>query len=101
LLTHSACLARGSRAILALGQSGAGKSTLARLCRQCRGWQVLGDEIHLLTSASVFRVHGTPWPGSSGNYAPRSADLAAVLLLEHGADNRLMPVVGSAAAAEI
>jgi len=101
LLAHSVCLVRGPRAILALGQSGAGKSTLARLCRQERGWRVIGDEIHLLTQAVAFRVHGTPWPGTSGDYAPHSADLAAILLIEHGADNRLMPIAGSAAAAEL
>jgi len=101
LLLHAAAFEVGGRAVLAAGMSGAGKSTLARLAVEC-GLRGLGDETALLAAAGGGAVvHGTPWFGSSRVWATGRAPLAAVLLLEHGAENELHPLGGAQAAAEL
>jgi hypothetical protein len=89
LLVHSACVEYGGRAWLFAGRSGAGKSTLAGLWQASGRGRVLGDESHLMwrDETGRIRVCGTPWPGSSGLYANRSALLGGIFFLEHGLEN--------------
>jgi len=89
LLVHSACVEYGGRAWLFAGRSGAGKSTLAGLWQASGRGRVLGDESHLMwrDETGTIRVCGTPWPGSSGLYANRSAQLGGIFFLEHGLEN--------------
>lgn len=91
LLVHSACVEYGGRAWLFAGRSGAGKSTLAGLWEASGRGRVLGDESHLVwrDETGRIRVCGTPWPGSSGLYANRSALLGGICFLEHGPENEL------------
>ncbi len=89
LLVHSACIEYGGWAWLFAGRSGAGKSTLAGLWQASGQGRVLGDESHLMwrDETGKIRVCGTPWPGSSGLYANRSALLGGVFFLEHAPEN--------------
>ncbi len=91
LLVHSACVEYGGWAWLFAGCSGSGKSTLAGLWHTSDQGRVLGDESHLMwrDEEGKVRVSGTPWPGSSGVYANRSAELGGIFFLEHGRENRL------------
>ncbi len=52
---HAACVARGDRAVLLLGDSGAGKSTLSLLA-MAAGLQVVAEDSAFITTS--LRVHG-------------------------------------------
>ncbi len=98
LLLHASGGIRGGRGYLFSGVSGAGKTTMARLAPP--DVQLLTDEIsYLRRENGGFRVYGTPFAGELGIQGENvSAPLAAVYLLEHGAQNRLERVAEAEAA---
>jgi hypothetical protein len=103
LLVHAAaCLDTDANAHLFVGASGAGKSTLVTLWDTDHPGDVLGDESHIVYRADdrLF-IQGTPWPGSSGLFANRSAPLAAVWFLHHGQHNQCRPVAPAEAFANV
>jgi len=94
LLVHASGVAFGDRAVLAVGESGAGKSTFARLCLEA-GATLLSDEILGLYPDGTCA--GTPFRSDlprAGQPGPFRA--AAVLTLQKGDEERLLPVVPQA-----
>jgi len=98
MLLHASGGIRDGRGYLFSGISGAGKTTMARLAPP--DVQLLTDEISYLRRAeSGFRVYGTPFSGELGIQGERiSAPLAAIYLIEHGAENRMTPLTEADAA---
>lgn len=98
---HAAGVAVGGRGVLLPGVSGSGKSTISRLMDQA-GHHVLSDDrAALLGTDQGFQVCGTPWQGDACFASPASAPLSAVLLLEHGERNELLPLSATGACAEL
>src|SRR5262249_6557111 len=69
LPVHAASLADGGGAILLFGGSGAGKSALTAALTQAFGWNVLSDDLSILSSAKQPTVWSTArgvslWPES-------------------------------------
>lgn len=89
MLLHGACVEVDGKGMLFAGPSGSGKSTMARLWDGTGCGTVLGDESHLLWPGADggFCISGTPWPGSSGLFANRTAPLERIFFLEHGPRN--------------
>lgn len=104
VLLHSAAVAEGDGgAFLLLGPSGAGKTTASRLCEE-RGGLVLSDDLN----AAVFgeagaRVEKLPFTGDLGDRAggPLEVPLRAVLRLEKGSEDRLVPLSPARALAHL
>lgn len=97
LLLHGAGVAWGERALVATGPSGAGKSTLARLCHQA-GAVVLSDETVALDPAG--KVFGTPFRSDPELACERlEAELAAIVCLEKGSEEKLVLLRADRAAA--
>jgi hypothetical protein len=91
-----------NRGHLFLGHSGAGKSTSARLWQKRQGVRVLSDDrIILRFEKGRARMYGTPWHGDAGLALAESADLSAIYVLKHGTSNKLSPLAGGRAAAEL
>lgn len=91
LCLHAASVAFGEEAVVALGPSGAGKSTLARLCLQSGRASLLSDEVVALLPGGL--VCGSPFRSEPDLPATRAeARLRALLLLEKGQAESLMPV---------
>jgi hypothetical protein len=59
------------------------------------------DRIILRFVNGRVRMFGTPWHGDAGIALAESADLSAMYILEHGAQNELRPMAQSRAAAEL
>src|SRR6202030_4765018 len=48
-----------------------------------------------------IRMYGTPWHGEAMYASPESAQLARILVLQHGHGNQLIPLTAGEAAAEL
>jgi hypothetical protein len=92
---------RGNTAYLFAGQSEAGKSTIARFWHH-EGATILSDDrvVLRLRDGQVW-VHGTPWHGEDEFAAPASAPLSRIFFLDHGPENRVRPMRGVAALAQL
>jgi hypothetical protein len=89
-------------ATLFVGHSGAGKSTMGRMWVAERQARILSDDRNIITRGKKgFRLHGTPWHGEAGLASNSSARLASICLIEHGANNELIPLAPAVAAAEL
>lgn len=87
---------------LFIGHSGAGKSTTARLWHEHGGARVLSDDrIVLRRAGSGIRMFGTPWHGDAGLARAESAPLHSLLVLEHGTENAIEPLLPAQAVTEI
>ncbi|HSF42169.1 MAG TPA: hypothetical protein VLT87_20375 [Thermoanaerobaculia bacterium] len=93
-LLHSAAVAEGDGAFLLLGPSGAGKTTASRLCEE-RGGLVLSDDLNAVVPGSAGAwVEKLPFTGDLGDRTggPVRVPLRAILRLEKGSGERLVPL---------
>jgi hypothetical protein len=88
---------------LFIGHSGAGKSTSSRLWLKQPGAQVLSDDRIIVRQdeSGILQMFGTPWHGDAGLAAQANAPLHQIYLLEHAANNQIIPLHPAQAAAEI
>jgi hypothetical protein len=87
---------------LFLGHSGAGKSTTARLWQLSRDPEILSDDrIILRLQEGGLWMYGTPWHGEAALASPRKAKLNRVFVLQHGGENRIVPLSKAHAAGEL
>lgn len=96
-LVHASSAVRNGRAFLFSGISGAGKTTMARLAPPDAS--VLTDEVSYVTQQDgrYFAV-GTPFFGELARVGENlRAPIEAVYLLAKGPQNKIEPIVGSAA----
>lgn len=103
VLLHSAAVADGGAAFLLLGPSGAGKTTASRLCEE-HGGTVLSDDLNAVVFGEAgARVEKLPFTGDLGDRAggPREVPLRAVLRLEKGSEERLVPLSPARALAHL
>lgn len=102
VIVHACGVDVGGRGLLFCGASGAGKSTLADLFARKRGAAVLSDD---RVAAGIrdgrARIWGTPWHGTSGRAADRTAALERIFFLSHADQNRAEPLSPSEAAARL
>jgi hypothetical protein len=90
------------RGHLFLGHSGAGKSTTARLWMGRPGVRILSDDrIVLRFHNSALWMYGTPWHGDAGIASPQSALVTNIYFLEQFAQNEIVDMTPSSAAAEL
>jgi hypothetical protein len=91
---------RGS--FLFLGNSTAGKSTTARLWNSVREITVLSDDrIIVRRHQGQLWMYGSPWHGEAQYALPLQAPIQRIFVLEHGADNEIVPLSKSRAVAEL
>lgn len=103
VLLHSAAVAEDGGAFLLLGRSGAGKTTASRLCLEA-GATVLSDDLNAVVPGSMgARVEKLPFTGDLGDRAggPLQVPLRALLRLEKGNEERLVPLSPARALAHL
>ena len=90
---HCSYVLTGNKALLFAGASGAGKSTQAALWERLRGARIInGDRAILFRRSDGWYAGGISVCGSSRICENRTAKIAAVVALEKGTDNRLLPM---------
>ncbi len=99
---HAAAVCHPDGGILVFaGPSGAGKTTVSRLWHAHIGTSVLSDDrVILRPEGSGVRAYGTPWHGEGRWVSSESGILRAILILEHGPQERLTPLHRAQAVAE-
>lgn len=91
---HACGIRMASGGLLFAGQSGDGKTTTARLWQAARpNATILSDDriIVRLEDGEVY-IYGTPWHGEAKLAANLRVPLRAILVLERGVENRLIPL---------
>lgn len=90
LILHSSLIAKNNRAILFSAPSGTGKSTQAKLWQTHRCYEILnGDRAGICKTDGAWKAWGLPYAGTSGIYRNESADIAAIVILRQGYENRI------------
>jgi hypothetical protein len=93
---HGAGAVLGGKGYLFAGRSGSGKSTLSRqfVARpDLKGVNLLSDDRVVIRKVGMeFTVFGTPWAGDAQIALNAHAPAAAILFLNHGVENRVVPV---------
>jgi hypothetical protein len=87
---------------LFLGHSGAGKSTTSRLWKSFRNPEILSDDrLILRLQDGELWMYGTPWHGDAGFASCAKAKLERIFILQHGSDNKLVPLSSARGAGEL
>ncbi|OQB67483.1 MAG: hypothetical protein BWX93_01774 [Bacteroidetes bacterium ADurb.Bin139] len=89
---HASVIEMNGKALVFLGKSGTGKSTHSRLWLQhIPGCTLLNDDEPVLRTFDdgSVRVYGAPWSGSTCCYRNDWAEVAAIVHLHQGPDNKL------------
>lgn len=93
LIMHAAAFTFQGRAWLITGESGAGKSTQVRNLQDILPgeFRVICGDRPVLKAADDGRtfVHPSPWNGKEGWHGAEAAELAGIICLERGAENKL------------
>lgn len=95
LLIHGSALCMDGQAYIYTAKSGIGKSTHARLWRETFGdrvWMINDDKPMLRIEKNSVMVFGTPWDGKHHLSRNASAPLKAIIRLERGGKNLIVPM---------
>lgn len=95
LLMHGSVIAVDGVGYMFTALSGTGKSTHVRLWRQLFGSRavMINDDKPLLRiSANQVLVYGTPWDGKHHLSTNTHVPLRAIVVLERGAQNEILPL---------
>ncbi len=98
LLVHGSAIHDGELGRIFIGFSGVGKSTLARIWKENGAMVINDDRLIIRRQGDGYVVYNTPM-----FYAdePRQALLHAIFLPYHSPENRIRPLIGAEAAAQI
>jgi hypothetical protein len=98
LLVHGSAVFDGERGRVFSGFSGVGKSTLARIWKEHGATVINDDRLIIRRKGEGYTVHNTPMFYTD---EPRQAPLHAIFLPYHNPENRISPLIGAEAAAQI
>lgn len=87
---HGVLMEHNGKGIIICAPSGVGKTTHARLWRDKKNALIInGDNACCHKENGVWKGFGIPWCGTSGESVNRSAEIAAIVVLERGAENKV------------
>lgn len=90
---HASYIDIGGQALLFAAPSETGKSTQADLWAQYAGAQVInGDRVAIGLKNGRYHAYGYPACGSSGICVNRTLPIRAIIVLEQGSENRVLPM---------
>ncbi len=90
---HASYIDIGGEALLFAAPSETGKSTQADLWAQHAGAQVInGDRVAIGLKNGHYHAYGYPACGSSGICVNRTLPIRAIIVLEQGCENRVLPM---------
>lgn len=90
---HASYIDIGGEALLFAAPSETGKSTQADLWAQYAGAQIInGDRVAIGLKNGRYHAYGYPACGSSGICVNRTLPIRAIIVLEQGRENRVLPM---------
>jgi hypothetical protein len=94
ILIHASGVNHSGHGYLFSGVSGKGKSTIARLWDETGAKVIHDDRLIIRNISGVFRMFNTPVYTDD---SPSSSPISRIYLIEHGTENKIIPVRGAAA----
>ena len=94
IMIHASGVNHSGHGYLFSGVSGKGKSTMARLWDNASIKVIHDDRLIIRNLSGVFRMFNTPVYNDD---APASSPLDRIYLIEHGIENKLIPLQGATA----
>ena len=86
---HGVLAEHNGKGIIFSAPSGVGKTTHARLWRDTRNALIInGDNACCYKENGVWKGFGIPWSGTSGENVNRTVEVAAIVILERGKENK-------------
>jgi hypothetical protein len=94
IMIHASGVNHSGYGYLFSGVSGKGKSTIAGLWDKAGAKVIHDDRLIIRNISGVFRMFNTPVYNDD---SPSSSPLSRIYLIEHGTENKIIPVRGAAA----
>jgi len=94
IMIHASGVNNEGRGYLFSGVSGKGKSTMAKLWDKSGAKVIHDDRLILRKSANGYRMYNTP---VYSNDVPNDSPLNKIFIIDHGIENKLVPVRGAVA----
>lgn len=90
---HASYIDIGGEALLFAAPSETGKSTQAELWEKSAGAEIInGDRVAIALKNGRYHAYGYPACGSSGICVNRTLPIRAIIVLEQGKENRVLPM---------
>lgn len=87
---HGVLMEHNGKGVIISAPSGVGKTTHARLWRDTKNSLIInGDNACCRKENGVWKGFGIPWSGTSGESVNRTVEVAAVVILERGEENKV------------
>lgn len=94
IMIHASGVNHSGYGYIFSGVSGKGKTTLAKLWDVAGGNVIHDDRLIIRNIAGTYKMFNTP---VYNNDAPSESSLTRIYIIEHGTENRLVPVKGATA----
>jgi len=94
IMIHASGVNHSGYGYIFSGVSGKGKTTIAKLWDKAGGKVIHDDRLIIRKIAGVYRMFNTP---VYNNDNPAESPLTRIYIIEHGTENRLVPVKGATA----
>ena len=98
ILIHASGVNHSGSGYLFSGVSGKGKTTLAKLWDKAGGKVIHDDRLIIRNIAGYYKMFNTP---VYSNDEPAASPLTKIYIIEHGKENRLVPVCGASAVSRV
>jgi hypothetical protein len=98
IMIHASGVNNLGHGYLFSGVSGKGKSTMARLWEDSGAKVIHDDRLILRNTGTGYRMYNTP---VYNNDEPNDSPLDKIFIIEHGIENKLVPVKGAAAVSQV
>jgi hypothetical protein len=92
ILIHASGVNNNGRGYLFSGVSGKGKTTMAKLWDDCGATVIHDDRLVLRKTGDSYTMYNTPVYSDD---KPLNSSLNKIFLIEHGVENKLVPVKGA------
>jgi hypothetical protein len=98
IMIHASGVNYAGKGLLFSGVSGKGKTTMARLWENREASVIHDDRLIIRRSESGYQMYNTP---VYNNDQPMSSSLDRIFIIEHGTENRMIPLKGASAVSQV
>jgi hypothetical protein len=98
IMIHASGINNAGHGYIFSGVSGKGKSTIAKIWDNSGARVIHDDRLILRSTANGYRMFNTP---VYNNDEPRESNLSKIFIIEHGNENKLVPLKGANAVTQV
>lgn len=98
IMIHASGVNHSGYGFVFSGISGKGKTTLAKLWDEAGAKVIHDDRLIIRNNSGTYKIFNTP---VYNNDAPAESPLTRIYIIEHGTENRIVPVKGASAISQV